>query len=213
MSAAEAQRPPYRVQADSVEACNCQHGCNCQFVGYPNEGRCEFVVAWQVREGRVGNVSLDGVRVALAAKYPKAIHEGNGHVVLFIDDNATEEQADAVASILSGKMGGMPWEVLAGTVSRFEGPIRKPVEIQMEGERSRLRVPGSIDLALVPIRDAVSGEEKQVHIVYPRGGFLWNSGIFVWKPRTILGELHARKPDIHAVVCKIANAWGTSEWR
>lgn len=44
------------------------------------------------------------------------------------------------------------------------------------------------------------------------GGYDWNSGIFVWKPRTILGELHARKPEIHAVVCKIANAWGTSEW-
>jgi mannose-1-phosphate guanylyltransferase len=44
------------------------------------------------------------------------------------------------------------------------------------------------------------------------GNYDWNSGIFVWKPRTILGELHARKPDIHAVVCKIANAWGTPAW-
>ncbi len=44
------------------------------------------------------------------------------------------------------------------------------------------------------------------------GGYDWNSGIFVWRPRTILGELHARKPDIHAVVCQIANAWGSSGW-
>jgi mannose-1-phosphate guanylyltransferase len=34
----------------------------------------------------------------------------------------------------------------------------------------------------------------------------------VWKPRTILNELHARKPDIHAVVLRIAAAWGTPTW-
>lgn len=44
------------------------------------------------------------------------------------------------------------------------------------------------------------------------GGYDWNSGIFVWKPRTILGELHTRKPDIHAVVLRIAAAWGTPAW-
>jgi hypothetical protein len=41
----------YRMKADYVEACTCQHGCNCQFVGVPNEGKCEFVVGWPVNEG------------------------------------------------------------------------------------------------------------------------------------------------------------------
>jgi mannose-1-phosphate guanylyltransferase len=44
------------------------------------------------------------------------------------------------------------------------------------------------------------------------GDYDWNSGIFVWKPRTILGELHARKPEIHATVLKIAASWGTPAW-
>ncbi len=44
------------------------------------------------------------------------------------------------------------------------------------------------------------------------GNYDWNSGIFVWKPRTILGELHTRKPDIHATVLRIAAAWGTAAW-
>ena len=169
-------RIPYQLKADHVEACNCRHGCNCQFIGFPNEGHCEFVVGWLVKDGRFGEVSLNGLRAALAAKYPKAIHEGDGHAVLFVDERATQEQAEALATILSGKMGGMPWEALAGTISRFEGPIRKPVEIQIAGERSLVRVPGSIEMQLTPIRDAVSGEEKEVHIVYPKGGFLWNAG-------------------------------------
>lgn len=39
------------------------------------------------------------------------------------------------------------------------------------------------------------------------GQYDWNSGIFVWKPRTILAELHARKPAIHELVIRIAEAW------
>lgn len=69
-------------------------------------------------------------------------------------------KVDAFASIPSGKMGGMPWEALAGTIGRFEGPIRKPIEIVVAGERSSVRVPGAIDMRLTPLRDPVSGQEK-----------------------------------------------------
>ena len=164
----------YRVRADSIEACNCRHGCNCQFSGFPNEGKCEFIVGFDVKDGRVGDVSLNGLRAVVAAKYPKAIHEGNGHVVLFIDEKATDEQVNAFATLLSGKLGGMPWEALAGTIGKLEGPIRKPIEVTAAAEQSVVRVPGSIELKLTPIRDVVSGDPKEVHIVYPKGGFFWN---------------------------------------
>src|SRR5215510_11389741 len=147
----------YRIKADSIEACNCQHGCNCQFVGIPNEGKCEFIIGYSITDGRVGTVSLSGVRAAVAAKYPKAIHEGNGHVVLFVDDKASDEQVNALVSVLSGQLGGMPWEALAGTIGKFEGPIRKPVEITVAGEKSLVRVPGAIELQLTPFVDVKSG--------------------------------------------------------
>jgi len=41
------------------------------------------------------------------------------------------------------------------------------------------------------------------------GDHFWNSGIFVWKPRTILGELARQKPGLYAVIDRIAAAWGT----
>lgn len=163
------------MRGESIEACNCYHGCNCQFQGYPNDGLCEFIVGFEITDGRVGDVSLNGLRAVVAAKYPHAIHEGNGHVVLFVDDKAGDEQVNAFATVLSGQLGGMPWEALAGTIGKFEGPIRKPVEIKIAGEKSLVRVPGSIELQLTPIRDVVSGKEKEVHIVYPKGGFFWDA--------------------------------------
>ena len=174
MAMSSADRVPFTVKAESVEACNCHHGCNCQFAGFPNEGKCEFIIGYKVEEGRFGDVSLTGMTAVIAAKYPNAIHEGNGHVVLFVDDKASEQQSEAFTTILSGKMGGMPWEALAGTVARFEGPIRQPVHIALAGERSEVRVPDVIDLHLTPLCDPVSGAEKEVHITYPKGGFFWN---------------------------------------
>jgi mannose-1-phosphate guanylyltransferase len=42
------------------------------------------------------------------------------------------------------------------------------------------------------------------------GGYLWNSGIFVWKPNAILGELKIRRPDIHDSVLRIAKCHGSA---
>jgi hypothetical protein len=205
MPADAATPTAYRVKADSVEACNCKHGCNCQFAGFPNEGKCEFIIGYAVKDGRFGNLSLDGVRAVVAAKYPNAIHEGNGHVVLFIDEKATPQQADALVSILSGKMGGMPWEALAGTIERFDGPIRKPVEIHVNGERSTVRVQDAIDLSLMPLKDPITGEDKQVHIVYPKGGFFWNDAAVATTKtmRASHGDLHLEWPGRYASAAEV----------
>ena len=199
------ERPAFRVKADAVEACNCQNGCNCQFAGYPNEGKCEFIIGWQVTDGRVGDVSLNGVRAAVAAKYPGAIHEGKGHVVLFVDEQASDAQTAAFASVLSGKLGGMPWEALAGTIGRFEGPIRKPVEITVAKERSAVRVAGHVDLQMTPFKNPVTGEEKEVHISYPKGGFFWDDAAVATTivMRAEFGDLKLEWPNKYASAAEV----------
>lgn len=39
------------------------------------------------------------------------------------------------------------------------------------------------------------------------GEYFWNSGIFVWKAGTILAALRERRPELHAAVSRIAEAW------
>lgn len=198
-------RTAYRVKAQSVEACSCAHGCNCQFGGVPNEGICEFVIGYEVEDGRFGDVDLGGVRAVVAAKYPNAIHEGHGHVVLFVDDEASQDQVDAFVTVLSGQAGGMPWEALAGTIERFEGPIRKPIDLAIEGQRAHIRVPGAIELETTPLRDPVTGEEKEVHITYPRGGFFWNDGNVVTTRtmRVEYGDMRMEWPSKYASTAEV----------
>jgi hypothetical protein len=199
------QRTAYRLKAQSVEACSCAHGCNCQFGGTPNEGICEFVIGYEVEEGRFGNVDLGGFRAVVAAKYPNAIHEAHGHLVLFVDERASPEQVTAFTTILSGQAGGMPWEALAGTIERFEGPIAKPIDIAIDGQRAHIRIPGAVELETTPLRNPVTGEEKEVHITYPKGGFFWDDGNVVTTRtmRVTHGSLRMEWPDKYASTAEV----------
>jgi hypothetical protein len=199
------EKIPYRLKADTVEACSCRHGCNCQFGGTPNEGLCEMILGYDVRDGHFGNVSLKGLRAVIAGKYPNAIHEGHGHMVLFVDEKASPEQVDAFTTIVSGKMGGMPWEALAATVEKFEGPIRKSIQIDVAKEKSRVRVGDAIDLQLTPLKDPVTGEAKEVHIVYPKGGFFWNAAAIATTSKMHVqhGDFKIEWPDRYAAATEV----------
>jgi mannose-1-phosphate guanylyltransferase len=52
-------------------------------------------------------------------------------------------------------------------------------------------------------------KEPEAEQFVASGDYFWNSGIFVWKPAAILGELQRRKPLIHAAVLRISAAWGS----
>ncbi len=169
-------RTPYRVKLHQMECCNCNHGCNCQFVGFPNEGKCEFLIGWEVIEGSYGDVDMRGLRFVGGCKYPGAIHEGHGSAVLFVNESAPQAQVDGLVGIMSGQQGGMPWEALAATLESFTGPIRAPIEMRVDDRRSSYSVPGVVDVRFTPLKDVISGADKEVNIVYPKGGFLWDDG-------------------------------------
>lgn len=167
---------PWRLTVHNMEACNCSNGCGCQFNGFPDYGGCEAIVGYEVIAGHYGDVDLAGVRAVFAGKWPKAIHEGNGKGVLFIDASARPEQVDGLAMIFSGQAGGMPWEALAATITESEGPLLRPIEMTINGRKSSFRIPGIIDVAMTSLINPVTGAENEVHVVYPKGGFLWNDG-------------------------------------
>lgn len=178
-----AARTNFKVKAMSLEACNCAHGCNCQFGGFPNEGICEFLIGYEVSDGKFGDVDLNGVRFVVAARYPNAIHEGNGHVALFVDEKATADQVNAIATICTGAQGGMPWEAIAATVTRLEGPIQKPIEMNFDGAQSSFSIGEVLEVRATPLRNPVTGDVNEVHITYPKGGFFWNDGSVVTTDR------------------------------
>ena len=169
-------KTPYRLRAHWLETCNCDPGCNCNFGGFPNHGSCEGIIAFEVVEGNYGSVDMAGVQAVVVLKFPKAVHDGNGQSALFIDESARPEQVEGLTSILSGKEGGMPWEILASMVTSAEGPHLRPIEMKIDGRNSSFRIPGVLEASLTPLLNPVTGEDNEVHVSFPNGGLIWNEG-------------------------------------
>lgn len=170
------ERTPYRIKGHYLETCNCEPGCNCNFGGFPDHGSCEALVGLNIDDGNFGDVDLSGVKAVVACKWPKAIHDGDGAAAVFIDESASEQQVQGLATILSGQVGGMPWEILATTISSLEGPVLTAIKMDINGRNSGFSIDGILEAKMVPLKNPVTGEENEVHIVFPKGGFIWSDG-------------------------------------
>jgi hypothetical protein len=165
--------PSWDMKADYVETCNCDYGCPCNFSGFPTYGNCRALLLFHIRSGSYGNTKLDGVDFILAQSWPKAIHEGNGTVLLLITNKANEEQRRAIIQIVSGQAKGDCFALFAGTFSRFLEPQFVDINAKIDGRKSSFSVPGLVNVEVESFKNPVTGEEQDTKIQLPKG--------LVWK--------------------------------
>src|SRR4051812_65332 len=162
-------KTPWSLDADFVQACNCDYGCPCEFSAPPTRGFCEGTGVWKINNGHFGDVKLDGLAVAFGAHWPKAIHEGNGTLALFVDERATPQQREALLTICSGKAGGLPFEILATTFSKVLDPFFVPFEFKLNGRNSSVRIGDSWEVQTEPIKNPVTNEPESVKVEHATG--------------------------------------------
>lgn len=163
----------WKMKAKWFEACNCAYGCPCNMNGFPTHGFCEGSIGFQVLEGERDGLDLSGVKVAAAVKWPGAIHEGNGNMAVFID--APEEKRDSMVAILTAEDPGLPWEILASTISEIHGPFFESIEITDAGTDSRVSVQDKLEIKMESFTNPVTGDNHEVHTVMP-DGFIFKDG-------------------------------------
>lgn len=167
------QIPKWNIKADYVETCNCDYGCPCNFNGFPTYGFCRALVLYHIKNGSYGNTKLDGIDVIYAASWPKAIHEGNGTMQLFIGKKATEDQRKAIVNIFSGKAKGEgSFAIFANTFKYMLEPQFVDISAKIDGKKSSFSVPGIIDVRIESFKNPVTGEEQDTRIQLPNG-FIW----------------------------------------
>ena len=168
---AENGRTPWHIKGEEVGSCNCVWACPCQFEADPTEGDCKALVAFEISEGRFGDVDLGGVRFAEIVSWPGPIYEGDGTVQLVVDESASAEQRDAIEKMSSGTQGGAYFEIFASVLPHVRDPITAPIEFETdrEGRTASVRVGTIGEATIEPIKSPATGEPHRVRIDLPDG--------------------------------------------
>jgi len=194
----------WNFEADFLQACNCDYGCPCEFSAPPTKGSCEGMGAWRIRQGRFGDVPLDSLGLGFAAVWPKAIHEGNGTVCLFIDEKANPAQRDALLQIGTGKAGGLPFEIIMTTFSKILEPRFVPFQFHFNGRESSVKIGDNVAVSLAPILNPVTREPESVRVEHLTGFVFKDADCASAKEmRVSVGELNFSWPDKAAFVTKV----------
>lgn len=162
----------WKMKGQYLKNCNCLASCPCDTIGTPEpHGFCEGLGGMYVQEGNFDGVNLSGVKWAIAYHWPGALHEGNGDVEAFIDEQTSEEQRNVLLQILSGQAGGTMFEIFAAIAPNFKGVQFVPIrwEFDKERRRAQLEITGIGETETAPLTVIPTGEEQRVIVKMPNG--------------------------------------------
>ncbi len=152
----------WKLEGDYFEACNCDTVCPCVFLGNPDQGECDVIIAWHIQKGHFDRTSLDGLNVVAVFHTPGHMFTGpKWKAALYLDEKAKKEQSDALGKIFSGQAGGF-FGVVAGLIGELAGVRSVPIKFLVDGKRRSLQVPSTIDLSIEGIDGADKTKESTI---------------------------------------------------
>jgi hypothetical protein len=91
-----------------VETCSCElmFPCNLSMDDGATYGFCRVTVVYDIREGQIEGTGSGGLAVALIVDTPGVMTEGNWRRGVFVDDGASDEQAERLGQVFRGQLGG-----------------------------------------------------------------------------------------------------------
>jgi hypothetical protein len=142
----------WSLKGSYVETCSCDLicPCNANMAHGATYDYCRVVLAFNIREGEIEGTDVSGLKVAAIAETPKVMTEGNWRLGVFVDDSASEEQADKLVQVFGGQLGG-PMEALGPMVGEMLGVERATIEMEDDGLRHSVRVGDAIDFEIEDI--------------------------------------------------------------
>jgi hypothetical protein len=139
----------WHLEGSYVETCSCELMCPCNlsFDHGATYDFCRVTLVFDIHSGDVDGTDIGGLRVAAIADTPKVMTEGNWRLGMFVDERATEEQAEKLVQVFSGQLGG-PMGALAPLVGEMLGVERAAIEIHDDGLRHSVSVGDTIDFEI-----------------------------------------------------------------
>jgi hypothetical protein len=151
----------YQLEGSSLEACTCEGYCPC-WTGYESE-TCGTVLSWHIDNGTIEGVDVSGRAVVVAADTAcsGAAEQGAARVTLYVDDEATTEQEEALLNAWTGKLGG-PVADLAQLFGEVAGVERAPITFSADRGKGTLAIGQEVEADTAPLWEA-EGRDHTIH--------------------------------------------------
>jgi hypothetical protein len=131
-------------------------------------------MAMEITKGHFGDVRLDGLRVAGVYRWPGPVHEGEGTWWSIIDRRATQEQIDALFTIMAGQEQEPTtgFAIYASTIANEPDPVFADIEFEwdIKGRQGRFVVENVLEANIEPIRNPITGKPHYIALK-PHEGF------------------------------------------
>ena len=166
----------WQIAGTYFETCSCEVVCPCtaSLALGADYDRCKVTLVFHVTDGDVDGTDVSGLTVAAVADTPKVMSEGNWRLGVFIDDSASDQQAEKLGAVFSGQLGG-PMEALGPLVSENLGVERAPIEVREEGLLHSVKIGDAVDFEIedvVPFGVQTGEPARLTGIFHPAGSEL-----------------------------------------
>jgi hypothetical protein len=155
----------YNIEGRLLEVCTCRILCPCWVGEDPDFGTCDGVLAWHFDKGTVDGVDVAGRTLVILAHIPGNILKGNWRVRVYLDEQATSSQKDALLKVWTGKAGG-PVADLAKLVGQVDAVEQVPITFQVKGVSGTLKVGGAIEATLAPFQGATGQPTAMLDTIF-----------------------------------------------
>jgi hypothetical protein len=115
------------------------------------------VIGWRIQDGNYGNTRLDGLSVVLYGRIPGNVFQGNWTIGVYLDQRASQQQADALGAIFAGNAGGWP-AMLSSLIGNLLTPKQVSIQFQtVDGEHS-ITIPGLLEVGSERVPNPLPGQ-------------------------------------------------------
>ena len=155
----------YKLNGELLEVCTCKILCPCWVGEDPDHGTCESSMAYHFKKGEIEGIDVSGITVGLSTHIPGNVLDGNWRVSVYVSDNASDEQMDAVLRVFKGELGG-PMADLAGLVGEVISVDRVPITFDVEQGKGVYRIADVVEADLAPYQGPTGEPTKLVESIF-----------------------------------------------
>jgi len=139
----------WKLEGTYFETCSCEVVCPCtaSLALGADYDRCRVTLVFNITKGEIEGTDVGGLALAAVGDSPKVMTDGNWRLGVFIDDAASDEQAEKLGAVFGGQLGG-PMAALGPLIGENLGVERARIEIREEGLRHSVKIGDAVDFEI-----------------------------------------------------------------